>query len=102
MGAGRDKDLRLHLKQRLLPQFHRVLGEVCGSRVWANGLFVGFNRATQLPDSNKPQEVPLMVRMPACLYPIFTLLGKRFFEVFVKTSAAPEVFEGIITHYSMP
>ena len=46
MGTGWNKDLRLHLEQCLLPQFHRVLGEVCRGRVWGSGLFVGFNGAS--------------------------------------------------------
>src|SRR6516164_46697 len=38
--TGRDEDLRFYLKQCLLSQFHRVLGEVCCGRVWGSGLFV--------------------------------------------------------------
>src|SRR6266542_1106141 len=39
-GAGGDKNLRLHLEQCLLPQFHRVLGEIRRRRIWGSGLLV--------------------------------------------------------------
>ena len=38
--AGRDKDLRLHSEQRLLPQLHRVSREIGRRRVGRSGLFV--------------------------------------------------------------
>src|SRR5262245_56211318 len=39
-GTGRDKDLRFHFQQRLLPQLHRVFREIRRSRVGRSGLFV--------------------------------------------------------------
>src|SRR5262249_44595295 len=39
-GTGRDKDLRFHFQQRLLPQLHRVLREIGRRGVGRSGLFV--------------------------------------------------------------
>src|SRR6516165_10212653 len=39
-GTGRDKDLRFHFEQRLLPQLHRVPREIGSCRVGRSGLFV--------------------------------------------------------------
>src|SRR5262249_11897491 len=39
-GTGRDKDLRFHFQQRLLPQLHRVLREIRRRSVRRSGLFV--------------------------------------------------------------
>src|SRR5258707_1641714 len=39
-GAGRDKNLRFHFDQRLLPKLHCVLGEIPRRRVGRSGLFV--------------------------------------------------------------
>src|SRR5262245_45516681 len=39
-GTGRDKDLRFHFEQRLLPQLHRVSREIGRCRVGRSGLFV--------------------------------------------------------------
>ena len=39
-GTGRDKDLRFHFEQRLLPKLHRVLSEIGRGGVGRSGLFV--------------------------------------------------------------
>src|SRR6476469_9757153 len=39
-GDGRDKNLRFHFDQRLLPKLHCVLGEIPRRRVGRSGLFV--------------------------------------------------------------
>jgi hypothetical protein len=38
--TGRDKNLRFNFEQRLLPQFHRILGEICRRRIWGSGLLI--------------------------------------------------------------
>src|SRR5213594_1817652 len=38
--TGRDKNLRFNFEQRLLPQFHRILGKICRSRIWGSGLLI--------------------------------------------------------------
>src|SRR6476660_3232057 len=38
--TGGDKNLRFNFDQRLLPQFHRILGEICRRRIWRSGLLI--------------------------------------------------------------
>src|SRR4029079_129940 len=59
-GAGRDKDLRFHFKQRLLPELHCVLREISRRGVGRSGLFVpeDFRGATNRQTETNHEKSP--------------------------------------------
>src|SRR5215475_7378402 len=71
-GTGRDKDLRFHFQQRLLPQLHRVFREIRRRRVGRSGLFVpeDFRGASNCKtETNREKSLhagrPVSIRFPA-------------------------------------
>jgi hypothetical protein len=74
-----NKNLRLHFKQGLLPQPHRIFGKIRRRRVGRRGLFVGLGRADHCQTETGRQE-SLHLKFAATSYPITRPDARQIFR----------------------